>query len=74
MFGCCPGIYDSDNSCYSDEDDDDEDEDELDDEILQRIAQSFRKKFERKPTDKGSCETGNFCYFLLVYMIVHITI
>ena len=53
MFGCCPGMYDSDNSYYSDDDDDDEDDDELDDEILQSIARSFRKKYERKPTEKG---------------------
>lgn len=53
MFGCCPGMYDSDNSYYSDDDDDDDD-DELDDEILQSIARSFRKKYERKPTEKGA--------------------
>ncbi|KAL9982579.1 hypothetical protein ACROYT_G004641 [Oculina patagonica] len=52
MFGCCPGMYDSDNSYYSDDDDDDDDDDELDDEILQKIASSFRKKYERKPTEK----------------------
>ena len=55
MFGCCPGMYDSDNSYYSD-DDDDEDDDEGDDEILQSIARSFRKKYERKATEKGSGE------------------
>ena len=54
MYGCCPGMYDSDNSYYSDDDDDDDDDDELDDEILQSIARSFRKKYERKPTEKGT--------------------
>ena len=54
MFGCYPGMYDSDNSYCSDDDDDDDDDDELDDEILQSIARSFRKKYERKPTEKGT--------------------
>ena len=26
MFGCCPGMYDSDNSYNSDDDDDDDDD------------------------------------------------
>jgi len=54
MFGCCPGMYDSDNSYNSDDDDDDDDDDEVDDEILQSIARSFRKKYERKPSEKGA--------------------
>jgi len=55
MFGRYHGMYDSDNSYCSDDDDedDDDDDDELDDEILQSIARSFRKKYERKPTEKG---------------------
>ena len=48
MFGGYPGMYDSDNSCYSDDDEDDDDDDESVDEILQRMAQSYRKKSESK--------------------------
>ena len=47
-------MYDSDNSCYSDDDEDDDDDDESVDEILQRMAQSYRKKSEsKKPSEKG---------------------
>ena len=53
MFNCCPGMYESDDSYYSDDDDD---EDEVDDEILHSIARSFRRKYERKTTDKGTSE------------------
>ncbi|CAH3139968.1 unnamed protein product [Pocillopora meandrina] len=54
MFGGYPGMYDSDNSCYSDDDEDDDDDDESVDEILQRMAQSYRKKSEsKKPSEKG---------------------
>jgi len=62
MFGCCPGMYDSDDSYYSDEDDDD---DEVDDEILQSIARSFRKKYERKASEKGKM------IMLLQYHLCH---
>jgi len=64
MFGCCPGMYDSDNSYCSDDEDDDDDDDELDDEILQSIARSFRKKYERKPTEKGTENDIQYIYVL----------